>query len=61
MLYVPSQVCLCICLLYRILGWSAFLGMIVIVVMLPLPGYVAKFIQDAQVMKMKKVCLPHLR
>ncbi|KAI0941922.1 hypothetical protein AcV7_002478 [Taiwanofungus camphoratus] len=51
---IPMMIILCVCYLYRILGWSAFVGMGVMVVLLPLPGYVAMFIQKVQVEKMKK-------
>lgn len=54
-MYIPFQICLCIWFLYRILGWSAFMGMLVIIVILPLPGYIAKLVQGVQVTKMKKV------
>ena len=37
---------------------SAFLGMGVIIIMFPLPGYVAKLIQGVQTTKMKKVREP---
>ncbi|KAI0918391.1 hypothetical protein AcV5_002391 [Taiwanofungus camphoratus] len=50
----PMMIILCVCYLYRILGWSAFVGMGVMVVLLPLPGYVAMFVQKVQVEKMKK-------
>ncbi|GJE85927.1 multidrug resistance-associated ABC transporter [Phanerochaete sordida] len=53
-IYMPVQIFLCIWFLYEILGWSAFMGMLVIVVMIPLPGYVAKLIQGVQATKMKK-------
>lgn len=60
-MYIPVQIALCIWFLYGILGWSAFLGMAVIVVMFPLPGYVAKLIQGVQSTKMKKVKSFHER
>ncbi|TDL13954.1 hypothetical protein BD410DRAFT_757430 [Rickenella mellea] len=40
--------------LYSILGWSAMVGMIVMVLGFPLPGYTTKLIQKFQVEKMKK-------
>lgn len=45
--------------LYNSVWISAFLGMLVILVMLPLPGYIAKRIQGVQVIKMKKVSNYH--
>ncbi|KZT06271.1 P-loop containing nucleoside triphosphate hydrolase protein [Laetiporus sulphureus 93-53] len=51
---IPIQLCLCVWFLYSILGWSAFTGMAVMVLMFPLPGYVAKIIQSIQQEKMKK-------
>ncbi|KAI0697137.1 multidrug resistance-associated ABC transporter [Cytidiella melzeri] len=53
-IYGPFQVAMCMLFLSRILGWSAFVGLIVIVVMFPIPGYLSKLIQNAQVEKMKK-------
>ncbi|KAJ3556484.1 hypothetical protein NM688_g2007 [Phlebia brevispora] len=53
-LYIPFQVGLCVWFLYAILGWSALVGMVVIILMFPLPGYIAKVIQNVQVERMKK-------
>ncbi|EED85726.1 predicted protein [Postia placenta Mad-698-R] len=52
---VPVQTLLCIWFLYSVLGWSAFVGMAVIVLLLPVPGSVAKMIRGVQVEKMKKL------
>ncbi|KAF9229723.1 P-loop containing nucleoside triphosphate hydrolase protein [Gyrodon lividus] len=52
--YIPLQVGLCIWFLYRILGWSAFVGLAVMICCFPLPGVVAKKIQSAQMGKMEK-------
>lgn len=52
---IPLQIALCVWLLYEILGWSAFVGMGVIVLLFPLPGFVAKLIQGVQVERMKTV------
>ncbi|WVR03866.1 hypothetical protein IAU60_000864 [Kwoniella sp. DSM 27419] len=41
-IYTPVQLALCIVLLYRILSWSAIVGMLTMVVTLPLPGLVTK-------------------
>ncbi|KAI5124482.1 hypothetical protein M0805_008364 [Coniferiporia weirii] len=40
--------------LYIILGWSAFVGMAIMLALFPLPGYIAKLTQRVQVEKMKK-------
>ncbi|KAG2123601.1 hypothetical protein DEU56DRAFT_829341 [Suillus clintonianus] len=53
-LYMPLQVGMCIWFLYEILGWSAFVGLAVMVLLFPLPGYVAQKIQKVQVEKMHK-------
>ncbi|KAF9807084.1 hypothetical protein IEO21_08395 [Rhodonia placenta] len=54
---VPLQVCFCVWFLYNILGWrhncSAFAGMGMMIVLFPLPGYVASRTQTVQVEKMK--------
>ncbi|KAH7883936.1 hypothetical protein F5I97DRAFT_2075294 [Phlebopus sp. FC_14] len=52
--YVPLQVGLCVWFLYSILGWSAFVGLAVMIVLFPLPGLVAKKIQTVQMEKMRK-------
>ncbi|KAF9034564.1 hypothetical protein BJ165DRAFT_1356328, partial [Panaeolus papilionaceus] len=45
----------CMTFFYRVLGWSAFIGLGVMIVLLPLPGFVAKKLQDVQSQKMKRV------
>ncbi|KAH8120523.1 hypothetical protein DFH11DRAFT_1560461 [Phellopilus nigrolimitatus] len=40
--------------LYTILGWSAFVGLAIMMVLFPLPGYIAKLIQNVQIERMKK-------
>ncbi|KAI0068087.1 hypothetical protein BV25DRAFT_1834393 [Artomyces pyxidatus] len=58
-MYMPFQLALCIWFLYTILGWriiSAFVGMVVMIAMFPLPGTVAHFIQGVQQETMKKAC-----
>ncbi|THV06409.1 P-loop containing nucleoside triphosphate hydrolase protein [Dendrothele bispora CBS 962.96] len=52
--YTPLQIVLCIVFLHMILGWSAFVGLAVIIIMFPLPGYLTKLVQKAQKDKMKK-------
>ncbi|EIW86373.1 hypothetical protein CONPUDRAFT_78742 [Coniophora puteana RWD-64-598 SS2] len=53
-LYIPLQVGLCMVFLYQILGWSALVGLAIMAVTFPLPGYVAKLIQTTQKQKMKR-------
>ena len=73
-IFVPIQVCLCMILLQKLLGWrfvsltldmcwrlhisafSAYVGLALTVVLLPVPGYIAKLVQDVQRAKMKEVC-----
>ncbi|KAI0824512.1 P-loop containing nucleoside triphosphate hydrolase protein [Trametes gibbosa] len=50
----PFQVVLCIIFLYQILGWSALVGFAIMLITLPLPGYITKHIQGAQREKMKR-------
>ncbi|KAJ7625348.1 hypothetical protein DFH06DRAFT_1273238 [Mycena polygramma] len=52
-LLIPLQVIFCGVFLYMVLGWSAFVGMGVMVLLFPLPGYVAKNIQKVQQQRMK--------
>ncbi|KDR82378.1 hypothetical protein GALMADRAFT_56800 [Galerina marginata CBS 339.88] len=52
-LYVPLQIVMCMVFLYQVLGWSAFVGVGIIVVLLPAPGYIGKRIQYVQIKKMK--------
>jgi len=54
-LYIPLQITLCLTFLYRVLGWSAFVGFAVMLLLLPIPGYVAARLRQAQKEKMKKV------
>ena len=42
--------------LYNLLNWSALLGFGVIVVLLPVPGYIGKLIANIQHKKMAVVC-----
>jgi hypothetical protein len=53
--FVPLQVGLSVWFLYSILGWSAFVGLAVMILLFPIPGYVAKMIQGVQVTRMKQV------
>ena len=51
----PLQLIGCIFILYHILGWSAFVGLGAICLVLPLPGYLSNWLriyQDASLTKM---------
>ncbi|KAI0633973.1 P-loop containing nucleoside triphosphate hydrolase protein [Trametes polyzona] len=50
----PAHVALCAVFLYNVLGWSALVGVAVTVLTLPLPGYLAKRVQNVHVEKMKR-------
>jgi len=52
---LPLQIVLCIVFLYKILGWSAIVGMVTMLSLYPLPGWVASKMQDVQKGKMKIV------
>ncbi|KAJ7147409.1 P-loop containing nucleoside triphosphate hydrolase protein [Mycena crocata] len=54
LLLVPIQVVLSVIFLYQVLGWSAFVGMGVMVALFPLPGYAAKWQQTVQREMLKK-------
>jgi hypothetical protein len=56
-LYFPLQVVLCIWFLYNILGWSAFVGMVAMIALFPIPGLIANKIQKVQKESMKRVSL----
>jgi hypothetical protein len=53
--YVPLTVSCSVWFLHSILGWSAFVGLAIMVILFPIPGYVAKIIQGVQVTRMEKV------
>ncbi|KAJ7630116.1 P-loop containing nucleoside triphosphate hydrolase protein [Mycena polygramma] len=48
LVYMPLMFILSVWFLYSVLGWSAFVGMATIFAMLPVPGYVGKWVQAAQ-------------
>ncbi|KAF9481117.1 multidrug resistance-associated ABC transporter [Pholiota conissans] len=50
----PLQIILCTLFLYRLLGWSSFIGTAFTILLIPAPGYAAKLTQDVQRKKMKK-------
>ncbi|KAJ3786105.1 hypothetical protein GGU10DRAFT_291027 [Lentinula aff. detonsa] len=53
-IHVPIQVALCVWFLERVLGWSAFVGLAMIIILFPVPGYFTKLMQSRQKIKMKK-------
>ncbi|KAF7306582.1 ATP-binding cassette transporter [Mycena indigotica] len=53
-LLIPMEITLCVVFLYNVLGWSAFVGMAVMVLLFPVPGYVAQKIQYVQQQRLKK-------
>ncbi|KAJ7275444.1 hypothetical protein B0H12DRAFT_1199540 [Mycena haematopus] len=53
-LLIPLQIAGCVIFLYQVLGWSSFVGMGVMVLLFPLPGYVAKMVQTVQQQRLKK-------
>ncbi|TBU23091.1 hypothetical protein BD311DRAFT_811015 [Dichomitus squalens] len=54
LLYAPLQAGFSVFFLYSSLGWSAFVGMIAMILLFPIPGYIASKIQGVQQDKMKK-------
>ena len=52
---LPLQIVLCIIFLYKVLGWSAIVGTVVMLALYPLPGWIASKMQDVQKEKMKIV------
>ncbi|KAF8192829.1 P-loop containing nucleoside triphosphate hydrolase protein [Mycena galopus ATCC 62051] len=48
LVYMPLMFILSVWFLYAVLGWSAFIGMATTFAMLPVPGYVGKWVQTAQ-------------
>ncbi|KAJ7704723.1 hypothetical protein B0H14DRAFT_3903574 [Mycena olivaceomarginata] len=53
LIHIPLQLILGIWFLYTLLGWSVWVGVGSIVVLVPLPGYVAKFVHSAQKERLK--------
>ncbi|KDQ56809.1 hypothetical protein JAAARDRAFT_132140 [Jaapia argillacea MUCL 33604] len=54
LLMSPLQIIISIAFLYIILGWSALAGLAVMIVLFPLPGYMAGLMQKVQAQRMKK-------
>ncbi|KAJ7750388.1 hypothetical protein DFH07DRAFT_1062096 [Mycena maculata] len=46
--YFPLQLGFCIWFLHTVLGWSAFVGLAAIILMLPVPGYIGQWVQTVQ-------------
>ncbi|KZV74802.1 P-loop containing nucleoside triphosphate hydrolase protein [Peniophora sp. CONT] len=51
--FCPAQCALCIFYLYTLLGWSTFVGMVIMLLCWPAPGYIAKKMQDYRKQSMK--------
>ncbi|KAL1697496.1 P-loop containing nucleoside triphosphate hydrolase protein [Schizophyllum commune] len=51
---VPVQIAITITFLYKIIGWSAFVSLATIIVMLPFPTWIAKKIQQTQQERLKR-------
>ncbi|KAF8908922.1 P-loop containing nucleoside triphosphate hydrolase protein [Gymnopilus junonius] len=51
--YTPLQIILSMLFLYRILGWSALVGLVTTLAFSPIVGYLGKLVQDVQSIKMK--------
>ncbi|CAA7266127.1 unnamed protein product [Cyclocybe aegerita] len=52
--YIPLHIGLVIVFLYGVLGFSAFVGLAVILAILPMPGYFASKIRDVEIVRMGK-------
>ncbi|KAJ3844077.1 P-loop containing nucleoside triphosphate hydrolase protein [Lentinula raphanica] len=57
----PIELMLCLWFLYSILEWSIFVGYGFMLICLPLPGYIARFMSRIQVTKKQKVPLSVIR
>ncbi|KAG2023135.1 ATP-binding cassette transporter [Coprinopsis cinerea AmutBmut pab1-1] len=53
-IWIPLQITLCIVFLYNVLGWSSFVGLAAMLLLFPVPSYVAKLMQDVQTARLKK-------
>ncbi|KAJ1309694.1 hypothetical protein OPQ81_006459 [Rhizoctonia solani] len=54
LIFAPVQIIFSIFFLYRILGWSAVVGMVFMLVSFPVPGKLAQLVNDVQTERMKK-------
>ncbi|KAF7364934.1 Multidrug resistance-associated ABC transporter protein [Mycena venus] len=52
-IYIPLQIAIGIWFLYVLLGWSVWVGVASIILLAPLPGYMAKLVQSVQKERLK--------
>jgi len=52
--YCPLNIALCILFLYRVLGWSAFVGLASIILTFPATGWIAARMNTVSKERMKK-------
>ncbi|EEB95800.1 hypothetical protein MPER_05175, partial [Moniliophthora perniciosa FA553] len=52
--YFPTQAALCTIFLYKLLGWSAFVGIAITILTIPIPSMLVSWIHKVQVEQMKK-------
>ncbi|KAF5389262.1 hypothetical protein D9757_003539 [Collybiopsis confluens] len=52
--WLPFQMVICIAFLYKLLGWSSFIGIVLTILMVPIPSVVGKSFQGVQERKMKQ-------
>ncbi|KAH9918376.1 P-loop containing nucleoside triphosphate hydrolase protein [Epithele typhae] len=50
----PFQIVLCMVFLHQILGWSAWVGLATMILTLPIPGYITKYLRTTQREKMRR-------
>ncbi|CAM1502994.1 Fc.00g077700.m01.CDS01 [Cosmosporella sp. VM-42] len=49
----PFQIIICMVSLYNLVGWSMFAGIVVMIVMMPVQGFVARLMKNMQKVQMK--------
>ncbi|KZP30958.1 P-loop containing nucleoside triphosphate hydrolase protein [Athelia psychrophila] len=54
LVYIPLQIIVCIAFLYQLLGWSSIIGFMVMLVLFPLPGWIAQQMQHVEAEKLKQ-------
>ncbi|VDB85429.1 unnamed protein product [Peniophora sp. CBMAI 1063] len=52
-IYIPATIAASLYFLYGLVGWSIFVGLAVMIISLPVPGYLAKLLHSAQQNAMK--------
>ncbi|KAJ7283151.1 hypothetical protein C8J57DRAFT_1498229 [Mycena rebaudengoi] len=52
--YIPLQIAISVWFLHSLLGWAAWVGLGSILVLTPLPGYMAKLVQSVQKERLKR-------